>query len=153
MRKIVFVICLCFLVLTGCGSEVKISTDPFEAKADTDEGVVMEVMEGTAKAGSVSISILNTLDAEINSGNAYDFGIQVEKDGKWYPLEELDDFANTSEALIYPKDSPIEQELSWSRRYGNLPAGHYRVIKWFSEFNPKGPPHRQFALTAEFTLD
>ena len=153
MRSKFLSICLCLFLVTGCSSGAKPSADPFEGEVNTNEGITMEIVEGTAKTGSVTITILNTLNAEINSGNEYDFGIQVEKDGEWYPLTEPDDFVNTSEALIYPTGLPMEQKLNWSSRYGNLSAGHYRVIKWFFEFSPEGPPHRHFALTAEFTLN
>ena len=92
--------------------------------------------------------MLNTTDEEIDSGNAYDFGVQVERNGAWYWLEEEGERANTAEALIYLKDTPRELEFNWADRYGSLPKGHYRVVKGFFE-----SAYSNFRLAAEFTLD
>jgi len=151
MKKL-FPIILSLLLLTGCGGPEVVDT-PSDIEVNTREDVTMEVVEGSAQRGTVSVTILNTSDAEIDSGNEHDFGIQVEKDGAWYPLEEPEGLANTAEALVYPKDQPVEMTLTWASRYGSLPDGHYRVIKWFFEFDPEGPPHEHFCLTAEFTLE
>ena len=151
MKKLLPVV-LSLLLLTGCGGP-DISDMPWEGEVNTRTDVTMEVVEGTAKPGTVTVTILSTSEADIESGNEHDFGIQVEKDGGWYPLEEPENLANTAEAYGYPKDQPTEQVLTWASRYGSLPDGHYRVIKWFFEFNPEGPPHEHFALAAEFTLE
>jgi len=143
---------LCLLLLTGCGGP-EVSDTPSDIEVNTRTDVTMEVVEGSAQRGTVTVTILNTSDAEIDSGNEHDFGIQVERNGKWYPLEEPDNLANTAEALIFLKDQPVEMVLTWAGRYSSLPDGHYRVVKWFFEFNPEGPPHEHFALASEFTLD
>ena len=152
MKRILPVLLL-LLLLTGCGKGPKVSDTPWEEDVNTWDGITMEIVEGTAFPGSVTVTILNSTDAEIDSGNAHDFNIQMEKDGKWYPLEEPDGLANTAEALIFMKDQPVEMEFSWANRYGDLPKGHYRAVKGFFEFNQEGPPHQRFTLAAEFTLD
>ena len=152
MKKL-FPAVLLLLLLTACSAGPKVSDTPSDLEVNTRTDVTMEVVEGTAMPGSVTVSILNTTDAEIDSGNEHDFSIQIEKDGKWYPLEEPKDLANTAEALLFFKDEPREMELVWAARYGSLPKGHYRVVKGFFEFNPEGPPHEHFVLAAEFTLE
>ena len=146
---------LFLLPLTGCSGPDTVETSdiPWEGEVNIREDVTMDVVEGTSSPDAVTISILSSSDAEIDSGNEYDFGIQAEKDGEWYPLKEPDNLANTAEALIYMKNQPRKFGLSWDSRYGSLPEGHYRVVKWFYEYNPEGPPHEHFALAAEFILD
>jgi len=150
--KTLLPVVLSLLLLAGCGGP-DIAGTPWEGEVNTREDVTMEVVEGSALPGTVTVTVLNTSDAEIDSGNEHDFGIQVEQDGKWYPLEEPEGLANTAEALIFLKDQPTELVLTWASRYGSLPEGHYRVIKWFFEYDPEGPPHEHFALAAEFTLE
>ena len=107
------------LLLTGCGGDAKVSDQVFEGGVNTYEGVTMTVVEGTAYPGAVTVQILNTTDKEIDSGNAHDFGLQKEVDGEWYWLEmKKGSYSNTAEALIYSKDVPVEQELTWASRYG-----------------------------------
>ena len=143
---------LALLLLTGCGGP-DVSDTPSDIEVNTRTDVTMEAVEGSAMPGTVTVIILNTGDAEIDSGNEHDFAIQVEKDGKWYPLEEPEDLANTAEALIFSCNEPREMVLTWARRYGSLPKGHYRAVKGFFEFDPEGPPHEHFVLAAEFTLE
>ena len=151
--KRIFPVILLLLLLTACSSGPKVSDTPSDIAVNTRTDVTMEAVEGSAQPGAVTVIILNTGDAEIDSGNEHDFSIQVEKDGKWYPLEEPEGLANTAEALIFLKDQPAEMELTWASRYGSLPKGHYRAVKGFFEFDPEGPPHEQFVLAAEFTLE
>ena len=151
MKKL-FPAVLLLLLLTACSSGPEVSDTPSDMAVNTRTDVTMEVVEGTAMPGAVTVTILNTGDAEIDSGNEHDFAIQVEKDGLWYPLEEPKDLANTAEALIFSCNEPREMVLTWGRRYGSLPKGHYRAVKGFFEFNPEGPPHEHFVLAAEFIL-
>ena len=152
MKKL-FSTILLLLLLTACSAGPKVSDTPSDLQVNTRTDITMEVVEGTALPGTVTVTILNTTDAEIDSGNEHDFALQVEKDGKWYSLKESKDFANTAEALLFFKDEPREMDLEWAARYGSLPDGHYRVVKGFFEFNPEGPPHEHFVLAAEFTLE
>ena len=152
MKRMIPVLFL-VLLLMGCSKGPKVTDTPWEGDVNTWDGVTMEVVEGTASPGSVTVTILNSTDAEIDSGNAHDFSIQMEKNGDWYPLEEPEGWANTAEALIFMKDQPVDLAFSWANRYGDLPKGHYRAVKGFFAFNPEGPPHERFTLAAEFTLD
>lgn len=139
------------LFLTSCSQEPSVG-EAFDGTTNDYEGVTMTVVEGTARPGAVSVEILNTTDAEICSGNGYDFGLQIEQDGEWYWLEKKRESANTSEAYVYTKDEPRELALTWSNIYGSLKPGHYRVVKGLFEYRAPGD-HTDFLLTSEFTLE
>lgn len=152
MRKILFCGMLaCLLLLPACGKAAG-AGENFESEVNTYEGVTMTVVEGTARPGSATVEILNTTDKEIDSGNGYDFSLQKEVDGAWYWLETKGEWANTAEALVYPKDETVEQELTWESRYGSLPDGHYRVVKGFFEYRGPGDC-TDFLLAAEFMVE
>ena len=90
---------------------------------------------------------------EIDSGNEHDFALQKEIDGTWYHVKQKDgEFANTAEALIYMKDTPVELECAWAGRYGTLSEGHYRIVKAFFEYRGPGD-YTDFLLAAEFTIE
>ena len=152
----VFCLALCLLVLTACGSAPKISEEASDLEVNTHEGVIMTVVDGSAYPGQVQVTILNTTDTEIDSGNSADFFLQVEQDGQWYNLEEKQDYANTAEAYIFEKDTPREMTFQWASRYGSLAPGHYRAVKWFFEFHEdeteKDKRIVDFALAAEFDI-
>ena len=97
--------------------------------------------------------MLNTTRTEINSGNTADFGLQIERNGRWYWLvAKQDDYDNTLEALVYAKDRPQELTFTWENSYGSLEPGHYRVTKWFFEYGESGKG-LDFLLAGEFTLE
>lgn len=152
----VFCLALCLLVLTACGSAPKVSEEASDLEVNNHEGVTMTVMDGSVYPGQVQVTILNTTDTEIDSGNSADFFLQVEQDGQWYNLEEKQDYANTAEAYIFESGTPREMTFQWASLYGSLDPGHYRAVKWFSEFHEDetAPDKRNinFALAAEFDI-
>ena len=148
IKKIILLL-LCALLLAACGPK---AGEVFEGEVNNFDGVTMTVLYNTATPTGVTIQILNTTDKEIDSGNAYDFSLQVEQDDAWHLLES-NPFANTADALIYPKDELIQQELDWSSRYGTLPAGSYRVVKEFSCRSAANDGIDDFCLAAPFTIE
>lgn len=157
--KNVFTFCcaLCLLALTACGSAPKISEEASDLEVNNHEGVTMTVVDGSAYPGQVKVTILNTTDTEIDSGNSANFFLQVEQDGQWYNLiPKQKEFDNTAEGCIYNEDAPWEMTFQWASRYGSLDTGHYRAVKWFSEFHEDetDPDKRNinFALAAEFDI-
>ena len=156
--KNVFTFCcvLCLLTLTACGSAPKASEEASDLEVNNHEGVTMTLVDGSACPGQVEVTVLNTTDTEIDSGNEQDFFLQVEQDGQWYDLEEKGDFANTAEAYIFEKDTPREMTFQWASRYGSLDTGHYRAVKWIFEFHrnetEQGKRVVDFALAVEFDI-
>ena len=153
----VFCLALCLLALTACGSAPKVSEEASDLEVKTHEGVTMTVVDGSAYPGQVEVTILNTTDTEIDSGNSADFFLQVEQGGQWYDLiRKQKEFSNTAEAYILEKDTPREMIFQWADCYGSLDTGHYRAVKWFFEFH-KDETERDkrvvdFALAAEFDI-
>lgn len=139
------------LTLTACYGAPKVG-DAFEGEVNNYEGVTMTVVDGTAMPGGITVEVLNTTEAEINSGNEHDFGLQMEQDGQWYWLERKGEFANTADAYMFSTDQSRELALKWGSSYGSLKPGHYRVTKWFFEHRDSGDPV-DFLLAAEFTLE
>lgn len=152
----VFCLALCLLVLTACGFAPKISEEASDLEVNNHEGVTMTVVDGSAYPGQVEVTILNTTDTEIDSGNSADFFLQVEQNGQWYDLEENGDFVNTTEAYIFESGTPREMTFQWASRYGSLDPGHYRAVKWFFEFHEDETEQDKrvvdFALAAEFDI-
>ena len=153
----VFCLALCLLVLTACGSAPKVSEEASDLEVNNHEGVTMTVVDGSAYPGQVEVTILNTTDTEIDSGNSADFFLQVEQDGQWYNLiPKQKEYDNTAEGYIYNEDAPWEMTFQWASLYGSLDPGHYRAVKWFFEFHENETERDKrivdFALAAEFDI-
>lgn len=151
MKKVFWLFPL-FLFLVACNSAPAVG-EAFDGTVNDYEGVTMTAVEGTAHPGTVTVEVLNTTETSICSGNAADFGLQIEQGGQWYWLEKKPgEHANTAEAYGYEKDETQELTFTWGSIYGSLEPGHYRVTKWFFEFDgdEKG---LDFLLASEFTLE
>lgn len=117
---------------------------------NTDEKLYMEV-KSTAK-GSITVDVVNGTDTELYSGNRHDFSLQTQtEDGEWLDVPMLEgEFANTSEALIFPAGEKVELVFEWEWRYGELEPGHYRAVKtFFGEDYYTSQVH----ITAEFDIE
>ncbi len=76
---------------------------------------------------------------ELNTGSYY--GLEVLRDGEWVEVELLPmeyELAWTSEAWMIPNNAETEWEVNWSRLYGELPAGSYRISKSVMDFRGTG---------------
>lgn len=98
MKKALLVFSL-LLLLSAC-SNTPVVGEAFEGTVNDYDGVTMTIIDGTLSSKGVTIEILNTTEAEIDSGNEHAFGLQIEQDGQWYWLETKGESANTSEAYL-----------------------------------------------------
>ena len=76
---------------------------------------------------------------ELNTGSYY--GLEVLRDGAWVAVELLPmehELAWTMEAWAIPSNTETEWEVNWSRLYGELPAGTYRISKSVMDFRGTG---------------
>lgn len=69
------------------------------------------------------------------------YGLEMLQDGEWVAVELLPmeyELAWTSEAWMIPNNAETEWEVNWSRLYGELPAGSYRISKSVMDFRGTG---------------
>ena len=76
---------------------------------------------------------------ELQTGSYY--GLKMLQDGEWIAVDLLPmehELAWTSEAWMIPNNTETEWEVNWSRLYGELPAGSYRISKSVMDFRGTG---------------
>lgn len=76
---------------------------------------------------------------ELQTGSYY--GLEVLRDGEWVPVELLSmehELAWTMEAWMVPSNTETEWEVNWTRLYGELLAGTYRISKSIMDFRGTG---------------
>lgn len=82
------------------------------------------------------------------------FEIEAEQSGTWYQLEQLDDpsKSNEKDCFIKPNER-LTLEIDVKSFYGELPAGHYRLIKQFAFFESERDwDYDTYNLSCEFTI-
>ena len=95
------------------------------AKLSAPANVSMELAEWTDE--SVTVSFLNNSGEEWGYGR--DFSLQVLMDGTWYivPQTPNENWGFTSDLLIV-ESGKTKSENYYLSSYGDLPAGHYRLV-------------------------
>ena len=101
----------------------------------------------------LSFLIENTSDKEYQYSPDY-FEIEAEQSGTWYQLKQLDDpsKSNEKDCFIKPNER-LTLEIDVKSFYGELPAGHYRLIKQFAFFESERDwDYDTYNLSCEFTI-
>lgn len=101
----------------------------------------------------LSFLIENTSDKEYQYSPDY-FEIEAEQSGTWYQLKQLDDpsKSNEKDCFIKPNER-LTLEIDVKSFYGELPAGHYRLIKQFAFFESERDwDYDTYTLSCEFTI-
>lgn len=105
--------------------------------------IVLTIDELSPHGATYSIS--NNGDYSVSYG--YDYGIEIEKNGTWFPLKHNDILALTVQLELRPGQSE-SLKCDWSSAYGVLESGQYRLVKSVYDSN-----QTSFLINCEFTLN
>lgn len=147
-KMIAIVLCLVLVLsLAGCGNKMKYSDSSID-EVNAYPNVSMELHDDTITNGLLTLTLINNNEFDIESGNQNDFAIEVLHKDKWQSIV-VDERDNTSDACIYFTGKHLIQ-FGVSEVYGELPSGHYRLVKCFWPQN-EGLDNK-FYLSAEFDV-
>lgn len=138
----VLITAISLALFTGCGQKLG---EEFTEEVNTLEGAEIVVDESLVTSTGITYTISNQSDKDLDYGQ--DYGLQKEKDGRWYQVEPENPVDVTLELLWIPAGSRDTHEISWETSYGKLSAGHYRIVKSVSD-NENG-----YYLAGEFNIE
>lgn len=95
-----------------------------------EDGVYIKIEEDTLTKESATITVVCENDNTYTIGR--DYYIQKYKNNKWVKLNEKEEILSTMEAIILDKNDSETFQLNWSRYYGSLDSGKYRIVKRIS---------------------
>lgn len=160
MKKIIIIAALLLLSvsLTGCDMIKKYlpiknisASDRSDLEIKEDNGANIYFVASTPT--SLTVKIENKTDSTWQSGNMRDYLLEVEKDGEWYAVKQIGEFANTMELMIFAPGETLTHTFEFEARYGTLTAGKYRVVKsWWANKTANEDAH-EFHLVCEFTVE
>lgn len=163
MKKIILLIAAMLIIasVTGCDmikkkfSNCKSGTlgDKVEDSTgrSTYEGANISLV--SASSESITVKIENNSASTWQSGNMRDYFLEGEKDGEWYRVEQIGEFANTMELMIFAPGDKLTHTFEFCERYGDLPSGKYRVVKAFWANATATAEAQEFYLICEFTVE
>lgn len=133
MKKyLVIAICIIMMMLSGCnmnktnGKDATVG-DKVEGGESVQNNEAMKLVKATNKSATVTIE--NNSPSVWQSGNMKDYELQILKDGEWYKVEQIGEFANTMELMGLHPGQKITHTFEFEKRYGTLPSGRYRIVK------------------------
>ena len=159
MKKIITIaaLILLFASLASCDMMNKIFSgdikvgDKSESPKNEESGAVATAI--SSDSSSLTVEIENNTDSTWQSGNMRDYSLEVERDGEWYTVTQVGEFANTMELMIFAPGETLTHTFTFTERYGNLTAGKYRVVKSFWANKTEAVDAHEFHLVCEFTVE
>lgn len=152
MKKLLTALCIIVsaALLAACGANglnvSDLEKSPYNA-ADQSKEVTMELDDAEVATGTETLNVhfANSGDAE------YTFGMEphldVEVNGVWYVVPTVEGAAWEEIAYVLPAGEGSDMEFPMKFFYGDLLAGHYRIVKPLYAQNGS-----TFAI-AEFTIE
>ena len=161
MSRIIFVVAALLLLLSLVGCEMidkyipkkdaSIGDKVVDSEKVTEDGADVTVVSSSDTA--LTVTIVNNTDSTWQSGNMRDYRLEVEKDGEWYEVKQIGEYANTMELMIFASGQSMTHTFEFAERYGKLGAGKYRIVKSFwANATPTSEAH-EFYLICEFTVE
>ncbi len=148
-KSLLLSLCLVvMLYLSACGSSLDIG-EASDITVNRFPEYSLKIEEISLKESSLMLSVRNGEVGEIGSGNERDFFLEISRGGKWHSIA-ADEISNTSEIHTFSGERYIT--VNWEKRYGNLPSGRYRVVKYFFFPTDDGSQNEGFYLADEFEI-
>lgn len=100
----------------------------FEANNKTTlDKVSMIIKDGTLTGATIVIK--NTSNEELTSGEWFRID-KLEENGEWKKVKSINDnYAFIAIAWVINARGEFEDNVDWSKLYGKLRKGHYRIVK------------------------
>lgn len=146
MKKLLLIL-LCLILVslaTGCGQHRKF----------TPSAVKMEVVESSVSPSGVTVRIDNQSKTDIAGGIEWDFALETKANEEWTPVKAIREVPTSSETYIFSQGAR-ELEIHWTKCYGTLAPGEYRIIKHFTPCSVDRTDEyiEGFDLTAAFVIE
>lgn len=162
MKKTLMIIAALLLIsvsFSGCDAIAGLfdkKTDPaLGEKSDSNkisyENAEMKYVSSTSN--SLTVEIVNNTVSTWQSGNMKDYSLEAEKDGEWYSVKQIGEFANTMELIIFAPGEKMTHTFKFDSRYGKLTPGKYRVVKSWWANATETTAAGEFHLVCEFTVE
>ncbi len=147
MRKWIIVLVVAIAVAIGwvCLREDGMDLGPeYKGEVNTSEELVLSVVEVSVKSTEMMITIDNMSETDFSYGR--DYTIQRMKRDKWYEVKPIGELVVSPRAVLLPMGIANLHTYRWETYYGELPAGHYRIVKTVTDGT------QEYVLAGEFDI-
>ncbi len=112
------------------------------------EEIKMTIKEGTLSPTGATIIIKDTTGWHNTYGAGWDYRIDKYTNNKWKKLKSKTNFIYTMEGYHVDENNELKQELDWTKEYGKLESGKYRIVK---DINV-GEQNKFYEFSVEFNI-
>lgn len=118
--------------------------EEYKGEVNMSEDLVLSVVDVSVKPTEMMITIDNMSETDFSYGR--DYTIQRMKRDKWYEVEPIGELVVSPRPVLLPMGITNLHTYRWETYYGELPAGHYRVVKTITDGT------EEFVLAGEFDI-
>ena len=115
-------------LLCGC-AESPVSGVASDREISSLTGVSLAI-DSVTPTGSV-YTLTNDTDTPVQCSTGADCFLETEVKGEWREVMEKGEYNPVTMELYYcTREKPLTQSADWTERYGPLPTGRYRLLKY-----------------------
>ena len=141
----------CDMINDGFKNKNATAGEKSKTEIKNDSGALISCVSSSAT--SLSVKIENNTDSTWQSGNMRDYTLEVMQNGEWHLVNQIGEFANTMELMIFAPGETLTHTFEFEGRYGILGAGKYRIVKSFWANKTANEDAHEFHLVCEFTVE
>jgi len=129
-KKKLIIIILLFIVFISLSFYLgKLSESNSRIEMNSIDEINMTIKEGTLTSTSATIIIKDTTGWENTYDAGWDYRIDKYTKNKWKKLKSKTNYVYTMEGYHVDENNELIHELNWSKKYGELVSGKYRIVK------------------------
>lgn len=153
MKKKIFFILFCGIIvlgLTSCGIKTTIKET---AELNEADGVSMTIKKGTLTRKSANVVISDTNGKEANIYGS-EFRVDKKENEEWKEVDIVHNGYFTDMAYYVDDEGKIEFVCDWEYMYGELENGEYRIVKYtFPNLERTITDRDRLYFSVEFSID
>ena len=128
--KKIFIISIFMVLVIGISATIeKIVESSNKYEMNSIDGISMVIKENTLTKTGMSVVIIDTTNYKNVYGGSCDYRIDRRLNNKWEEVKKIKNFPSYLQSSYVDENNKLEIDIDWSKTYGELEKGEYRLVK------------------------
>lgn len=128
--KKIFIISIFMVLVIGISATIeKMVESSNKYEMNSIYGISMVIKENTLTKTGMSVVIIDTTNYKNVYGGSCDYRIDRRLNNKWEEVKKIKNFPSYLQSSYVEENNKLEIDIDWSKTYGELKKGEYRLVK------------------------
>jgi len=128
--KKIFIISIFMVLVIGISATIeKMVESSNKYEMNSIYGISMVIKENTLTKTGMSVVIIDTTNYKNVYGGSCDYRIDRRLNNKWEEVKKIKNFPSYLQSSYVDENNKLEIDIDWSKTYGELEKGEYRLVK------------------------